>query len=123
MTPLARLIDAVKVANGWSDPTLVENARKQGHDLTKSNISRYRNEDPLVSIKGSIIVALAAGLRVSPAQVATAALESMGITVLAYDLPTVEQAIRADATLPERDRRVLMTTLEAMRATGADGVN
>lgn len=32
MTPLAQLIDAVKATN-------------------KSNISRYRNEDPLISIK------------------------------------------------------------------------
>lgn len=119
MTPLARLIDAVKAANDWTDPVLVENARKRGHDLTKSNISRLRNEDPLISIKGSMISALAAGLRVSASQVAVAAVESMGITLPSYELPTVEQAIRLDATLADRDRKILIATVREIREQGS----
>lgn len=119
MTPLAQLIDAVKATNNWSDPVLVENARKQGHELTKSNISRYRNEDPLISIKGSIIRALAAGLRVSASQVAVAAVESMGIHLPSYELPTIEQSIRIDSTIPERDRQVIMAMVREVRTLGA----
>lgn len=33
---LGQLIDSVKLANGWSDPDLVANARGSGYELTKS---------------------------------------------------------------------------------------
>lgn len=115
-TPLAQLIDSVKTTNGWSDPDLVRNADKRGHTLTKSNISRYRNENPLISIKGSVIEALAAGLRVSVSHVAVAAVQSMGISLPSYDMPTVEQAIRLDASLSDRDRQVMMATLSGIRS-------
>lgn len=105
----------MKALNDWSDPDLVRNASARGHSLTKSNISRYRNENPLVSIKGSVIEALAAGLRVSVAQVATAAIESMGIALHAYEAPSIEQAIELDPALSERDRVVLLATLKGLR--------
>jgi hypothetical protein len=118
MTPLARLIDTLKSTNDWSDPVIVENAQRDGHDLTKSNISRIRNEDPLLSIKGSTILALAAGLRVSAAQVAIAAVESMGIVLPSYERPTVEQVVRLDMTLAERDRTILLATMRGIREQG-----
>ncbi len=65
---IGQLIDSVKLANGWSDPDLVANARGSGYELTKSNISRYRNEQPLISIKGDSVRALAAVLGVTNAQ-------------------------------------------------------
>lgn len=112
---LAQLIDEVKAANNWSDPNLVSRAAKQGHTLTKSNISRYRNENPLVSIKGEVIQALAAALGVSIGQVAAAALQSMGITVPAYETPSPEQAVRLDPELPARDKEMLIKLIEQMR--------
>ncbi len=112
---LAQLIDSIKAANEWSDTDLVRNARSKGHVLSKSNISRYRN--PVVSIKGDIIRALAAGLRITPAQVAIAALESMGVPLPNYDVPTVEQAVRLDTELSERDRESVIALLTALRSS------
>lgn len=114
---LAQLIDGIKAANNWSDPDLVRNAKEQGHVLSKSNISRYRN--PLVSIKGEIIYALAAGLRISPAQVATAAIESMGITLPAYGTLDPEQAVRLDTRLSDRDKDTLLVMLRQFRSSSA----
>lgn len=115
---LARLIDGVKNANDWSDPDLVRNAKEKGHVLSKSNISRYRG--PVVSIKGEVILALAAGLRVSPSQVAVAALESMGVHLPQNELPTPEQAVGLDTTLSARDKDSVLALLRHLRATAAD---
>ncbi len=115
---LAQLIDSVKAANNWSDPRLVRNAEEQKHELSKSNISRIRK--PVVSIKGELILALAAGLRVSPAQVATAALESMGIPLVHYELPTPEQAVRLDTQLSERDKQAVLALLRQLRGSASE---
>lgn len=114
---LAQLIDGVKAANGWSDPDLVKNAKEKGHVLSKSNISRYRN--PLVSIKGEIILALAAGLRVAPSQVAVAAIQSMGIQLAQYDAATPEQAISLDTQLSSRDKASLLALIGQLRDSAA----
>ena len=113
---LARLIDGIKAANGWSDPDLVENARARGFELTKSNISRYRNEYPLISVKGDTVRALAAALGVTAAQVATAAVESMDISLPSYKEPCIEQAVRLDPRLSKRDQDLLLALLARMRA-------
>ncbi|SHQ48921.1 hypothetical protein [Mycobacteroides abscessus] len=118
---LAQLIDAVKAANGWSDPDLVENARARGYELTKSNISRYRNEQPLISIKGDTVRALAAALGVTDAQVAAAAVESMGISLPRYQEPRIEQSVRLDPGLSKRDQDLLLVLLSRMRDTDAGG--
>ncbi|TEA09081.1 hypothetical protein [Mycobacteroides salmoniphilum] len=118
---LAQLIDAVKAANGWSDPDLVENAHARGYELTKSNISRYRNEQPLISIKGDTVRALAAALRVTDAQVATAAVESMGIPLPRYQEPRIEQSVRLDPGLSKRDQDLLLALLSRMRAAAPGG--
>ncbi|QDF19935.1 hypothetical protein HWC44_gp048 [Mycobacterium phage ThetaBob] len=110
---LAQLIDGIKAANGWSDPDLVRNAKEKGYVLSKSNISRYRN--PVISIKGEVILALAAGLRVTPAQVAIAALQSMGIQLPQYDVPTPEQAVELDTELSARDKAALLTLIGQFR--------
>lgn len=112
---LAQLIDGIKAANNWSDPDLVRNAEEKGHELSKSNISRYRK--PLVSIKGEVIRALAAGLRVKPSQVAIAAVESMGIQLPSYDAITPEQAVELDIHLSARDKSVLLGLLRDLRSS------
>lgn len=114
---LDQLIEGVKSANGWSDPDLVTNAEERGHVLSKSNISRMRN--PLVSIKAEIVFALAAGLRVSPGQVAIAAVESMGIALPNYESPTPEQSVRLDTTLSVKDKGVVLALLQQLRSPTA----
>lgn len=111
--PLDQLIEGVKRANDWSDPDLVNNAKERNHVLSKSNISRMRG--PLVSVKAEVIFALAAGLRVTPAQVAIAAIESMGIPLPEHELPTPEQSIRLDTSLSVKDKTLLFAVLEQIR--------
>lgn len=110
---LDQLIEGVKRANGWSDPDLVKNAKEHHYVLSKSNISRMRGE--LVSIKADVVYALAAGLRVSPAQVAMAAIESMGIALPRYESPTPEQAVRMDSSLSTKDKALVLGLLKQMR--------
>lgn len=111
---LDQLIEGVKTANGWSDPALVRNAEEQGYVLSKSTISRLRN--PLDSIKRENIYELSAALRVAPSQIAVAAFEAMGFVLPEYENVTPEQAIRLDTSLSDKDRAILLSTLDQMRA-------
>lgn len=111
---LDQLIEGVKNANGWSDPALVRNAEEQGYVISKSTISRLRN--PLDSIKRENIYELSAALRVAPSQIAVAAFEAMGFVLPAYENVTPEQAIRLDTSLSDKDRAILLSTLDQMRA-------
>ncbi len=113
--PLAELIDQVKAANNWSDPILVSRARAAGFELTTQNISRYRNEIPLVSIKAEIIRALSAALGVSVQQVGLAGLASMGLAVHDLAAASPEQAIRTDPSLSESNKASLLHLLEELR--------
>lgn len=113
---LAALIQAVETANGWSDPEVAERAVRRGHKISKSNISRMRLE-PVVSIRGSAIQALAAGLGISPLDVADAALASMGIHRTTSAGDDVETAIRRDPALAESQRRMLLALLREMKGT------
>lgn len=116
---LAALIDDVRGANGWSDPDVVARAASKGHKLSKSNISRIRN-NPVVTLNIETVSALADGLGISRAMVANAALASMGIvTYNSADL-TAEEAIRRDPTLGERDKRVLLGVLAGLRVETAE---
>lgn len=111
---LAALIDDVRSANGWSDPDVVARAARKGHKLSKSNISRIRN-NPVVTLNVETVSALADGLGISKAMVAQAALASMGIvTYNSADL-TTEEAIRRDPTLGEREKRTLLAVLATLR--------
>lgn len=118
MNALGDLIDTVKDINGWSDPDLSRNAQRKGFVLSKSNVSRYRIEDPMLSISASAIKTLAAALDVPEARVAAAALQSMQIDASAgaiFPIPTVETAVRHDLSLSARDRELLLALLERMR--------
>lgn len=111
---LAALIQSVEDANGWSDPEVAERARQRGHQISKSNISRLRLE-PVRSIKGDAIKALAAGLGISPLDIADAALASMGIHRANASQTDVETAIRRDPVLAESQRRMLLALLREMK--------
>ncbi|GLB62710.1 hypothetical protein NCCP2495_05880 [Dietzia sp. NCCP-2495] len=113
---LAALIQSVEDANGWSDPEVAERARQRGHTISKSNISRLRLE-PVRSIKGDAIKALAAGLGISPLDIADAALASMGIHRSNAADNDVETAIRRDPLLADSQRRMLLALLREMKGT------
>ncbi|AMU64807.1 hypothetical protein [Mycobacteroides abscessus] len=111
---LDQLIEGVKSANGWSDTALARNAEEQGYVVSKSTISRLRGQ--LDSIKRENIYELSAALRVAPSQIAVAAFEAMGFVLPAYENVTPEQAIRLDTSLSDKDRAILLSTLEQMRS-------
>lgn len=113
---LAALIQSVEDANGWSDPDVAERARHRGHTISKSNISRLRLE-PVRSIKGDAVKALAAGLGISPLDIADAALASMGIHRSTAADNDVETAIRRDPLLADSQRRMLLALLREMKGT------
>lgn len=112
---LAELIDAVEKANGWSDEDVARTARARGHQLTKQNISRVRNE-PVTTLVPKQLRALADGLQLPTRQVVQAALRSADLAPGEPAL-SVDEAIRSDPTLSGHDRRVLLAALKAMRET------
>lgn len=116
---LASLIDEVRMANGWSDPDIAARAAINGHKLSKSNISRIRN-NPVVTLNIETVSALADGLGISKAMVAHAALASMGIVTYSSADLTSEEAIRRDPTLGARDKRALLAVLAGLRVATDD---
>jgi hypothetical protein len=107
---VAPLIDAVKDANRWSDTDIVDRASKQGHAMSKSNISRLRLQ-AIMSLSGDQVRALAAGLDLPVRQVVAAFLTSMALPV--GDEPSsVEAALRSEL-YPENVRRMVLQVLAA----------
>lgn len=112
--PLGALIDQAKQANGWSDVDVANRAKARGHTLSKSNVARIRNE-PVTTLVGKQLLALADGLGVPVQQLAAAGLESMGIPGYIASATDAEQAVRLDPTLPEHVRRTLVTIIRNER--------
>lgn len=110
---LAVLIDAVEQANGWADEDVAQAARLRGHQLSKSNVSRVRNE-PVISISVKLLTALADGLQLPLRQVLQASLMAMG-TPVGEPPSRLEDVILSDEQLSARDRRVLLSVLVALR--------
>jgi hypothetical protein len=107
---VAALIDAVKDANRWSDTDIVDRASRQGHAMSKSNISRLRLQD-IKSLSGDQVRALAAGLDLPVRQVVAAFLTSMALP-LGEEPVTVEEALRSEL-YPETVRRMVLQVLAA----------
>lgn len=114
MTALRDLYDTVTAANGWSLRDVERRAADRGYALSKSRIGQLVNADPLDSVTGSSILGLAAGLGISPARVAQAAVQSMGIMLSPVEI-TPAEAIARDETLSEDTRRALLAILQAPR--------
>lgn len=109
---VAKLIDAVKAANDWSDTDVVDNASRRGYPMSKSNISRMRTK-PIKSMSGDQVRALAAGLDVSTRQVVVAFLTAMG-------LPCDDEPVSLEATLrrdlyPPKIRHMVLEMLATYR--------
>lgn len=117
--PLGQLVDQVEAANGWSDVDVAQRATSAGYPMSKSNISRIRNE-PVKSVIPAQVRGLAAGLGISQSQVALTSLTSAGIHV-AQEPNSVEDAVRRDLMLSEADKKTLLTVLGAMHAARKGG--
>ncbi|MEU2106422.1 hypothetical protein [Nocardia sp. NPDC019255] len=112
---LGALIEQQKRLNGGlSDAQVVARAKARGEKLGKSNIGRVANGDNPSLSRGTIF-GLAAGLGVTPATVARAALADMGI-ILTEPEADSETAIRTDPTLPEQGRRLLLALLNEIKS-------
>lgn len=113
-THLGALIKQQSRLNGLSYPMIVKRAKDRGEHLGKSNIGRVAaGDNPTLS--RATIFGLAAGLGVTPATVARAALADMGI-IMAEQEADAETAIRTDPTLPEGGRRMLLALLGEIKA-------
>lgn len=108
-TPLRKLWDAATKAHGWSTRDVAERVQGRGHTVKRSNINRVVNARPLNSISLEVILALSDGLRLSPARVAIAAVESMGIP-----MPRGEDVSPAEAIM--RDEALAPSTKDALLA-------
>lgn len=114
-THIGALIEQIQRLNDWSYTEIVARAVARGEKLGKSNIGRVATgENP--SLSKATIFGLAAGLGVTPATVARAAVADMGIVLTEPDADA-ETAIRTDPTLPEHGRRLLLTMLAELKAS------
>ena len=116
--PLAELIDDAMTANGWSGADVARRASDAGYSLSPQNISRIRLE-PVVTLVAKQARALSAGLAIPVNVVIDATLRSMGFTYGAGTTIGVEEAVRLDEHLGERDRRVILAVVRELTA-GAD---
>lgn len=114
---LGALIEQQKGLNGLSDAQVVARAKARGQVLGKSNVGRVAGGDNPSLSRGTIF-GLAAGLGVTPATVARAALADMGIILTEPEADT-ETAIRTDPTLPEHGRRMLLALLHEIKSNNS----
>src|SRR5690606_17144335 len=82
--------------------------------LSKSNISRVRNTD-VVSLTGSTIKGLAAGLGIPETEVARAALVSMDIDMPDLGSLDLETVIKMDPSISVHNRTMLLGLVRQMR--------
>jgi hypothetical protein len=111
MHPLGELIESRMRVNDWSLDAVVARA---DNTLGRSNLGRIIN-DPVISIKGEVIKAIAAGIGVTPQLVANAALRSMGIEPAVEDQTDTLATVDIDPTLSDANRRQLRLLVEQMR--------
>lgn len=114
-TQLSDLIDEVERINGdWSDRQVCRQAEAAGHNLTPSDVHKYRKFG-MQTLVVDKVVALAAGLHIPAHRVAAAVLCDLGIDMPSNDV-TPETAVASDVTLPAHDRRRILGLLAQARA-------
>ncbi|WP_054820997.1 helix-turn-helix transcriptional regulator [Arthrobacter sp. JCM 19049] len=120
--PLGELLQEVMDRNGWSLRALSKRASDLGFAMSHSNFGRLKDE-PVVSMKGETIKMLAQVLKVSESRVAEAVLGSMGVDAPAFpEQPKLKDVVRTTSEFSERDQRILLSVIDAMRdESGADG--
>ncbi|WP_280441048.1 hypothetical protein [Nocardia brasiliensis] len=111
---MGKLIDQQKKLNNLSNTEIAARAEERGEKLGKSNIQRVASGDN-PSLSRATIFGLAAGLGITPATVARAALADMGI-MLTEPESDAEAAIKTDPTLSEHGRRLLLAMLSEIKS-------
>lgn len=114
MHPLGKLIQSIQEENGWSNVDIANRAIERGHNSSKQSIGEYKNK-PVVSVTARQINMLSAALGVAPMTVVRAAAESMGIQDNKAGGDELVNVVRATTELSERDKRLVMGLLDAMR--------
>lgn len=117
--PLSSLIQSIEDGQGWTDRELSRRISTLGHQMSHSYIGKLKNH-PIQSVTASMVQALAAGLGVSETVVATAALESMGVHIDTSREAGLDVAISTEASLTDRDKRLLRTVVKEMRTDGEE---
>lgn len=112
--PLARLIDATREANEWSDYDIARRARNAGHQMSKSTISDIRTKG-VVTIVPDKVRALAVGLELPVSEVLRAMLETVGLPA-GSSSSSPEQAIRRDPDMPALAKRQLLAMIRQVRS-------
>lgn len=115
---LARLINDVKEANGWSDYDLARRAERAGHQISKSKIADMRTAG-VTTIVPDRIRALAAALDLPVTEVLRAALETVSLPA-GPGSGSVEQAIQRDPALSALAKRQLLAMLKEARRPPAE---
>lgn len=106
MSALASLIDQVEGRNEWTDRRVVQQAADAGWNLTKSDVSRYRQLG-MPTLMPDKVHGLAAGLKLPTYRVLLAVLDDYGLTV-PMDVRSVEDAIHHDPELSANTRETLL---------------
>lgn len=114
MHPLGKLIQSIQEENGWSNVDIANRAIERGHNSSKQSVSEYKNK-PVVSVTARQINMLSAALGVAPMTVVRAAAESMGIQDNKAGEDELADVVRTTTELSERDKRLVMSLLGAMR--------
>lgn len=117
MHPLGKLIQSIQEENGWSNVDIANRAIERGHNSSKQSIGEYKNK-PVVSVTARQINMLSAALGVAPMTVVRAAAESMGIQDSQSEASDLMNVVLETTELSERDKRLVVSLLNAMRDEG-----
>jgi len=114
MHQLGKLIQRIQDENGWTNVDVANRAIERGHSTSKQSIGEYKNK-PIKTIGVRQVSLLADALGVAPIVVVRAAAESMGFHDQDDSEDELEQVVRTTTELSERDKRLVMSLLDAMR--------
>lgn len=110
-SPLGELIESARKLPGYSQQEVANRATARGFEMSKQNVNRLVNQRPLKSINANHIKGIVAALGLSEVRVATAALDSMGVS-LGYVATPLRQAILDAVEIDERTKRSLLAILD-----------
>lgn len=113
-SPLGELIESARKLADLSQQDVADKATNNGYEMSKQNVSRLVNDNPLISIKANSIKGVATALGLSEARVASAALESMGVN-LGLAETHLRQSILDATEIDERTKRSLLAILDIDR--------
>lgn len=114
---LGALTQVARDKNGWSTRDHLRRVENLGLDMKHSNFSRLKNQE-LISIKGTVIHALAEVHQVSVLRVAQAAMASMGVEVQA-ERSALEDVVRDSQEFSAPDRQIIQGLVDTIRTLDA----